>query len=69
MENKLKKVLYLLLCILCLTGCSQYNELADDLTTYEKEDIKCVEGNKIWIYKIGKSNSSSITSQIIGECE
>ena len=65
----MKKMLAISLCLMLLFGCSKVNEVKDDFETYEKEETKCVEGNKIWIYKIGKNNSSSITSQIIGTCE
>lgn len=65
----MKKIFLVAVCCIALSGCAKFNEAKDDITTYEKEETKCVEGNKVWIYKIGKENSSSITSQIIGKCE
>lgn len=65
----MKKILIAAMCGIFLTGCAQVNEAKDDMSTYTKEETKCIEGHKIWIYRIGKNGSSSITSQIIGECK
>lgn len=68
------KLLLATLCLLMLSGCSDLskfvNEVEHDFGSFEKEEFKCIDGNKIWIYGVGKDQGGyAMTSQIVGACE
>ena len=72
--RKVTKVFIFTLSLLLLSGCSDFskfvNEVNHDFGSFEKEEFKCIDGNKIWIYGVGKDQGGyAMTSQIVGACE
>lgn len=55
--------------MILMSGCSKVTETVNDLSSWEKERIFCVEGQKIWVLERGNSERINITSQIVGTCD
>ena len=63
------KLLIVLLGVLMLTGCmtSTSDEVREDKLYHVREQVKCVNGKKIWIMQ--NLDKGGVTSQIVGDCE
>jgi Uncharacterized protein conserved in bacteria len=67
--KKIKLLIVVLLLTLSLVGCGEINKAYNSVASYQKEEFKCIDGNKIWILETGNDEGISVTSEIVGVCE
>jgi hypothetical protein len=67
--KKIELLVITLFIVLSLGGCGAINQAYNSVASYQKEEFKCIDGNKIWVLEVGNDEGISVTSEIVGVCE